>query len=215
MNTTNKPNLLKQKVQELYKQRGNDLLFHGWHHIFFVFKKALEFSEVLKADAFLVQSAALTHDLNYLVEKNSLPEIGANLRKSVLLECGYSIDEIERIESIVLESHTAYRNDNISLEGKALSDADTLFKSLPITPVLFSSKFISENNINVKILADKIVSEQCKLMDTGIYFYTNEAKEKYLKWAIDNLNLWKSIKESLDDPDVIEMLSLAKDVGVL
>ncbi|MCP4614714.1 MAG: HD family phosphohydrolase [Planctomycetes bacterium] len=215
MSNKKKLDSLRKSLESLYRHHNNELLFHGWHHIAFVEKKAIEFAQIIDADLFLVDSAALTHDLNFIVEKNSEPERGIELRWQYLTDAGYQEKEIKKIEEIIKEAHTASRSRQISAEGKALSDADTLFKSLPITPVIFSSKYISENKIDINKLAKKIVSEQSGLMDDGIYFYTDVAKEKYLKWATVNLDLWKSIGEALQDEDVKELLRMARVIGIV
>jgi uncharacterized protein len=212
MNNEQKLNILRTNLEDLYMQRNDELLFHGWHHITFILKKSIDFANSIGADLFLVESAALTHDLNYVVKENSVPEVGAELRKQCLSEAGYTQKEIERIENIVLESHTGYRTEQISDEGRALSDADSLFKILPITPVIFSGKYITQNKVDISKLANKIVTEQNKLMDQGIYFYTALAKEKYLKWARINLNLWNGVVEALRDEDVQALLRMTKSI---
>lgn len=200
---------LEVSLKAIYGQHQH-LLFHGWHHIWFVFRKSRVFAAEIGADEFLVQSAALVHDTNYIAEKNSKPEAGQKIREKILTENGYSQEEIECIEQIVMEADSATRNENISNEGKALSDADTLFKSLPITPILFTGKYIQENDAHIVQLAEKIVSEQGSLMEKDIYFYTPKARELYLDWAKVNLELWKNVQGSLIDEDVTEMLRLAK-----
>lgn len=206
---------LRNSLEKLYEQNKTTLLFHGWHHIYFVAKKSVEFSESIKANTFLVESAGLVHDLNYLAGIDSEPEVGTDLRMKLLKEVGYSEEEINRIEKIILEAHTSIRGKEISPEGMALSDADTLFKSLPITPIMFTSKYIEEKKSNVEKLSQSIVSKQKLLFDQGIYFYTDLAKEKYMKWAEVNLNLWINVTESLKDKDVQELLTIARNNGVL
>jgi uncharacterized protein len=107
------------------------------------------------------------------------------------------------------------RNKNISDEAKALSDADTLFKALLFTPILFASKYIEENKVDIKKLADKIISEQNQLFEKGIYFYTEVVKGKYLDWAKINFKLWSNVNESLEGPDIAEVLSIAKELKAL
>lgn len=196
-------NRLRSDVEDLYKRHEEQLLMHGWPHVSFVSKKALEFAKSIGADEELVEVAALTHDLNYVVETGSGAEVGRRLREELLTGAGFDSD---RIESIVMEAHTAVRGVDISKEGMALSDADTLFKSLPITPVLFTGRYIAEAKADIKQLATKIVSEQTHLMEKDIYFYTEAAKEKYMKWAKTNLDLWTNVFESLDDEDVQEVI---------
>jgi uncharacterized protein len=215
MDNTQKINKLNAALKKLYYEKSKELLFHGWHHINFVRKKSKIFAQSINANVFIVESAALVHDLNYLAKENSHPEDGEELRKEILAECEYFNEEIKIIENIIKEEHTATRDENISDEAKALSDADTLFKALPFTPILFASKYIEENKIDIKQLADKVTSEQNQLLESGIYFYTNVAKEKYLDWAKINLNLWNNVHELLEDPDIAEVLSIAKELKVL
>ncbi len=209
MSDSSKLENLETSLKSLYAQHQH-LLFHGWHHIWFVFRKSRVFAADIGADEFLVQSAALVHDINYIAEKNSKPEAGQEIRKKILTENGYSQEEVERIEQIVMEEHTATRNENISNEGKALSDADTLFKSLPVTPILFAGKYIQENDVDIVQLAEKIVGEQAPLMEKDIYFYTPKARELYLDWAKTNLQLWKNVNVCLKDEDIQEMLKLSQ-----
>ena len=115
--------------------------------------------------------------------------MGGIFEELFLQKCGYSESEINIIETVIIEAHTAFRNASISLEAKALSDADSLFKVLPITPVVFANKYMIENNITIDVLAKKIVTEQNKLIDAGIYFYSSAAVEKYQEWALVNLKV--------------------------
>lgn len=193
---------LFEQVKTLYKVHKEELLFHGRHHIHFVYKKSLLFAKSNWANEFLVWSAALVHDLNYIVKKNSDPEDWFELLDKIFANNTYSDVEIKEIKNIVVESHTAYRSEKISLEWAALSDGDTLFKVLPITPILFSSKYITENNIDIKKLSEKIASEQNKLLESWLFFYTQLANERYLPWAEDNLKLWRDVASCLWDEDI-------------
>lgn len=215
MNQAQKLSKLNIELKKLYKRESKKLLFHGWHHINFVRNKSVEFARSIKANLFIVESSALVHDLNYIIKVYSKAEKGASLRKSILKKCSYTTDEIERIESIILECETATRGKEISLEGKAVSDGDTLFKTLPITPIIFASKYIAENKIDIQTLAKNIITDQKRLFDAGIYFYTPLAKKKYLRWAKQQIQLWESVAEALNDKDVQEILSIAKTLKVL
>ncbi len=197
---------LEKNPEELYRSHPKPLLFHGWHHITFVKKKSAEFANALGIEAEIVQAAALVHDLNYLVAVNSWPHIGADVRRKALQEAGYTSEEFEHIESIVMEAHTATRGRAITKEGMALSDADTLFKALPITPIVLASKYLEEASVDIATLTEKIISEQQPLMDQGIYFYTDLAKSRYLHWAQQNLAQWRNVQECLREQDVRDLL---------
>jgi uncharacterized protein len=197
---------LERAVHQLYISAGNSLPFHGWHHVCFVTSKAVEFAKDRGADHWLVATAALLHDLNYLVRRNSEPEAGRSLRRRFLSDAGYEQPEIVRVEEIIEEAHTATRTAEISLEGSALSDADTLFKALPMTPVVFSHLYLTENGVGLSELGRKILDEQLPLVEQDIYFYDEELRERYLPWAQANIALWQQIMASLDDPDVQSLL---------
>lgn len=207
---------LAAQLQELYKERRGELLFHGWHHIYFVAVKAVEFAEELGVDKEIIEAAALTHDLNYLVDTRSGPELGAALREKYLNTNGFSKEEIEQVEAIVLEEYIATRGGGeISNEAKVLSDADSLFKVMPLNPVLFSSKFITETHTDLREWAERIIRQQKPLLAQGIYFYTATAKRKYLAWAETDLKLVEQVLEALDDPTIVEMLAIARELDVL
>lgn len=214
--TTPRTTALAAELKKLYQERSADMLFHGWHHIAFVTKKAVEFAaEFPDVNVEIVEAAALTHDLNYLVQINSEPEAGKDLRAEYLSAAGFSAKEVKEIDGLVMQEHTATRHADIMNAAKALSDADTLFKALPITPILFAGLFIRENRIDIEKLANKVIAEQKPLLEQDIYFYTKTARTKYMNWAEINLKLWENVRASLDDDDVVEMLSIAKELKVL
>ena len=184
---------VKREVRLLYSQSG-ELLFHGQAHIEFVAKHTSLFAADLEANSTIATMAAWMHDLNYFVAKDSPPELGANLRSELLGKCGAPGIAVQ-LERIILESHTAYRGASISREAMALSDADTLFKSLPITPIIFARRYILQTGVSLVQLAEKIVSEQEPLFEQEIYFYSNTARKAYMSWARTNLNLWANVLE--------------------
>lgn len=133
------------RVKALYAAHEH-LPFHGWHHINFVYKKSALFAQDLGANILMSQASALVHDLNYLSKKGIYTKAiaGKDLRHSILAECALPEDTISQIESIVNSAEMGSAYDQMSLEAKALSDADTLFKVLPITPVILASAFIKD-----------------------------------------------------------------------
>jgi len=182
------------------------LQFHGWHHVSFVRSKAARFAVLNGAEVSVVETAALVHDVNYLVRRNSSAAAGRRLRHAILSRAGVAPHVAGWIDRIVIEAEMATRGRDISLEAQALSDADTLFKSLPVTPVVLAHRYLEENGIGLRELAEKICGEQQDKQDDGYYFYNPEAAAMYTRWATANLQLWQCIKESLDDADVEELL---------
>lgn len=197
---------IEHRLQILYAEHNADLPFHGWHHVRFVTAKSIMFANELGADPLLVEAAALVHDLNYIADPTSGAQGGTELRARILREVGLPNSSIALIEETVLQAETASRDANITREARALSDADTLFKALPITPVVLAPLYMRETKRSLRTLAEKIVGEQVPLMSDDIYFYSKSATEKYRSWGRANLALWRCILDSLDDPDVVRVL---------
>jgi uncharacterized protein len=198
---------VERQVRALCEGSAQKLPFHGWHHVSFVRSKAAVFAQHNGSDVALVETAALVHDVNYMVRRNSLAEDGRALRLGILTRAGVSEAVAEHIDDIVCEAEMRTRHRDISLPAQALSDADTLFKALPVTPVMLAHKYLDENGVSLRELATKIVGEQRGVHEEGYYFYSPQAAAMYSRWATANLELWQCIVESLDDPSVAELLT--------
>jgi len=205
--STNVMTDVERRVWELCTRLAPRLQFHGWHHVSFVRDKAVHFASRNGSAVDVVHVAALVHDVNYVVRRNSSAAEGSGLRQEILAEAGVDLDTAEWIDRIVDEAEMRTRHRDISLEAQALSDADTLFKALPVTPVVLAHKYLLENGITLQELAHKIVGEQQGKQDDGYYFYDPEAAATYTRWATANLELWQCIVESLDDPCVTDLLA--------
>jgi uncharacterized protein len=197
---------VERRVKRLCERFATNLPFHGWHHVHFVRTKAGGFARSNGSDPAVVETAALVHDLNYIVLRNSAAAAGRDLRMGILARAGVAEEVAERIDEIVIEAEMSTRHRDISLAAQALSDADTLFKALPVTPVMLAHRYLSENGITLNELAHKIVGEQRGVHDAGFYFYSPEARAMYSHWAAANLDLWQCVVEALDDPSVGELL---------
>jgi uncharacterized protein len=198
---------VERQMRALCEDSALLLPFHGWHHVSFVRAKGAVFAKHNGSDVALVETAALVHDVNYMVRRNSLAEDGRTLRMRILAQAGVSDAVAEQIDEIVCEAEMRSRHRDISLPAQALSDADTLFKALPVTPVMLAHKYLDENGVSLRELATKIVGEQQGVHDEGYYFYSPQAAAMYSRWATANLELWQCIVESLDDPSVAELLT--------
>lgn len=196
----------EREVRQLYARHDSRLPFHGWHHVRFVRDKAMEFAARNGSDVRFVGVAALVHDVNYVVHRGSGAPAGRQLRMELLAAAGAPPELASRIDAVVCEAEMASRHRNISLEAQALSDADTLFKALPITPVVLSHRYLAETGTSLRGLAAKIVGEQQGPFDDGFYFYDTEAAARYTGWAEANLTLWRCILDALDDPVVGDLV---------
>jgi uncharacterized protein len=203
---------VERRVRALCLRHADRLPFHGWHHVAFVRAKAAGFARLNGANVPVVETAALVHDVNYLIRRNSAASAGHGLRMDLLSDSGVAAEVARWIDEIVDEAEMRSRHRDISLEAQALSDADTLFKALPITPVILAHRYLDENGVSLRELANKIVGEQSGIHDDGYYFYNPAAAAKYAHWAQANLRLWECIQESVDDPAVEELLDAVNAV---
>jgi uncharacterized protein len=206
---------VEDRVHLLCRRHAERLPFHGWHHVSFVRAKAVGFAQHNGADRTVVEVAALVHDVNYLVRRNSPAAAGRDVRLELLAECDVEEGVARWVDAIVDEAEMATRGRYISLEAQALSDADTLFKALPVTPVVLAHRYLRENGLSLRELAHKIVGEQCGAHDEGYYFYNPQAAKTYSRWAMANLQLWRCIEEAVDDPTVVELLDAVHEVDAL
>ncbi|WP_432705073.1 HD family phosphohydrolase [Actinokineospora globicatena] len=198
---------VERHVRALCERHAARLQFHGWHHVSFVRDKAAEFAAGNGSDVAVVETAALVHDVNYLVRRNSTAAAGSGLRLSILAGAGVALEAARWIDAIVDEAEMRTRHRDITREAQALSDADTLFKALPVTPVVLAHRYLAENGVSLRELANKIVGEQRDPHTEGYYFYSPAAAAAYSRWATANLELWQCIQESLDDPTVSRLLT--------
>lgn len=206
---------LSRLIQRSYSEAPTPLPFHGWHHVWLTSRKAVEFCEGLDVSDELVEAAALTHDLNYLVHPNSGVNAGCELRLQKLAQAGFGDSEALKIDGVVCEADTGRRHADISLEAKVLSDADTFFKTLPLTQLLLTVHYLRETVMDVGELTEKILREQQPLLNSNIYFYTENAKKRYERWASINLKQWENVREALTDPDVREFVTALSVQGLI
>lgn len=198
---------LTERVRNLYDSFTSGLPFHGWHHVEFVRAKASLYADKNGANVAIVEAAAILHDLNYMVKRNSRVSAGEDLRKAILEDLNVASGTISWIERVIREAETEARDETAGLEAQALSDADTIFKALPITPVLLAHLYMEETGENLEQLCARIIRDQVKLHEKGIYFYNKEIAAQYDRWASANLELWNCIDDSLQQREVRDLVS--------
>ena len=204
--TTHRIRRLGAAIRRLYG--ATDALgYHGLAHIDFVRTKAVRFAPDLGADAELVEAAALTHDVNYLVDPMSSAADGQNLRRECLEDAGFTAAEIARIEGIVVSASSEHHGPNVSAEAQALADADMLFKALPATPLLFARDYVEEGGRSILEIAHELIGRQRPLLAEDRYFYSSAARRDYTGWAEINVRLWENLVEALQDPDIAQLVA--------
>src|SRR5204863_8908712 len=90
-----------RRVRQLCLQHAARLPFHGWHHVNFVRSKAVQFATMNGSDAGVVEVAALVHDLNYLIRRNSPASAGRRLRLAILAAAGIAGKIAQWVDDVV------------------------------------------------------------------------------------------------------------------
>lgn len=137
--------------------------------------------------------------------------------REYLNRAGYNETAVDRTIHTVIEADLGARGRKVSDEAACVSDADSLFKVLPITPILLARAYLQENNVSLYSLAASIVKEQVSRFENGYFFYTTEAKSRYTEMARQNLRMWQNVLVSLEEGEVArlaeEVMAQSADFG--
>ncbi len=125
---TTQQDIIQKTVEYIKQEFGDDSSGHDWWHIYRVWKMAITICEQEKANVFIVQLAALLHDLDDWKFNESGVE--TPLRARAWLEsCHVDIPSAEAVCEII--THISYKGAGVenkmgSLEGLIVQDADRL-----------------------------------------------------------------------------------------
>ena len=120
--------IIQQTANYIRKEFSDDSSGHDWWHIYRVWKNAIAICEIEKADMFIVQLAALLHDLDDWKFNQSDDEI-PHRAKAWLDSCSVDSVTAETVCRIIM--HISYKGAGVenkmdSLEGFIVQDADRL-----------------------------------------------------------------------------------------
>jgi uncharacterized protein len=120
--------IIQQTADYIRKEFSDDSSGHDWWHIYRVWKNAIAICEIEKADMFIVQLAALLHDLDDWKFNESGDE--TPLRARAWLDSHHVdsaiADSICRIITHISYKGAGVENKMDSLEGFIVQDADRL-----------------------------------------------------------------------------------------
>lgn len=121
--------IIIQKTADYVKREfADDSSGHDWWHIYRVWKNAMALCEIERADSFIVQLAALLHDLDDWKFNDHEDEMPHRAR-AWLDACHVSADLADRVCEVI--RHISYKGAGVenkmnSLEGFIVQDADRL-----------------------------------------------------------------------------------------
>lgn len=120
--------IIDKTSAHIKEEFGNDSSGHDWWHIYRVWKNALAIGQHEKADPFIVQLAALLHDLDDW-KFNEGGDETPHRAKAWMESCEVDAEIIERVCEII--QHISFKGATVenrmrSLEGFIVQDADRL-----------------------------------------------------------------------------------------
>jgi uncharacterized protein len=120
--------VIQQTAEFIRKEFSDDSSGHDWWHIYRVWKNALAICEIEKADSFIVQLAALLHDLDDWKFNQNGDE--TPLRARAWLD-SLHVDSVTAETVCEIIKHISYKGAGVenkmdSLEGFIVQDADRL-----------------------------------------------------------------------------------------
>jgi len=120
--------IIQQTAEFIKREFGDDSSGHDWWHIYRVWKNAIAICEREKADRFIVELAALLHDLDDWKFNESGDETPRRA-KAWMESCGVEPQTIQTVCEIIM--HISYKGAQVenkmkTLEGFIVQDADRL-----------------------------------------------------------------------------------------
>ena len=113
-------------IRDIARQMLGKATFSGLDHTERVRQIAEDIGQREGADLDILRVAALLHDIGVPINWERHYEIGALLARGILLQLGFTVDEIEPIAHAI-EAHSRYGGpDPQTLEGRILQDADAV-----------------------------------------------------------------------------------------
>lgn len=125
----NKEEIILKTVEYAKSKLSGEGTGHDWWHVYRVWKNAKHIAEEEKADSFIVELAALLHDIADWKFNDGDENIGAKVSKEWLESLSVDEETINKVCEIVTNSSfkgAGVENKIKTLEGKILQDADRL-----------------------------------------------------------------------------------------
>lgn len=167
------------KTTEFVKEKlAGDSSGHDWWHIYRVWNMSKKIQEKEGGDLFLIEMAALLHDVadwKFYDNENEGVKVVHNFLNGLGLDNGYVIKILEIIKNVSFKG-AGVKDQMISLEGKIVQDADRLDAMGAIgvaRTFAFGGKFGNEmHNPNLEVKMHKSFDEYKNTRGTTInHFY--------------------------------------------
>lgn len=129
MDAATQATIVSRTADHVRQQLEGDSSGHDWWHIYRVWHTALRLAEAESADRFVVELAALLHDLDDWKLHDGEEDRGPLLARAWLEQCGVDLAVVEHVCDII--EHLSFKGAGVptpmrSIEGMIVQDADRL-----------------------------------------------------------------------------------------
>jgi uncharacterized protein len=191
----NKRSFIKQ-LEKHVKNNYRGELHHGWAHLNRVRKYAVYIAEKEGADVFVVEVAALLHDIAK-IKYGSTVEFhaakSARMAKSILRKMGLDAEVINKVYSCINSHSRREPPKPRTLEAKCLYDADGL-ELVGAVGVMRSALYAAYFHKNWREMLKKVKTR----VDANHSFYTNTGKRTARKRITLVKNFYKELELELN-----------------
>jgi len=174
-----KNGIIERTVEHAKGKLTAEYAAHDWWHTFRVWKMAKYLAEKENADGFIVELAALLHDIADWKFHNGDESVGHRQAKEWLEELGVDKESVDRICEIIATEPfmgEGHKQEMKTIEGKVVQDADRLdaIGAIGVARVFAFGGHLGNpiHNPNDKPIKNKTVEEYKKMNATAInHFY--------------------------------------------
>ena len=189
----NKEQIIKQTEENIKNKLSGEGSGHDWWHIYRVWKTALNIGEKEKADLFVVQLAALLHDIAEWKFKGGDEDLGPKLAKAWLQKMQVEEKTISHVCEIIKDlsfKGAGVKSKMKTKEGMVVQDADRLDA---IGAIGIARAFLTGQSLGQEIYNPNITPEIYRDSKEYKKQYTGERKNTTLNHFYEKLLLLKDL----------------------
>ena len=161
-------------LDRLSNELSPDLYYHGIHHtrddVLPAAERLAALAQLDEANTFLLRTAALYHDIGYIVQYEANEALAAGIAERTLPQFGYRLDQIQAIKGIIMATKLPQCPKNLLEMLMCDSDLDTLGRDDFFTTSLNLRKELEARG--EKITTRAWYKRQLKFLAKHTYFTT-------------------------------------------
>ncbi|MBN2007493.1 MAG: HD domain-containing protein [Anaerolineae bacterium] len=116
----------RQRLRELSPRLTYHSLWHTWHDVLPAVDRLITLEYVSGEDALLLRTAAIYHDIGFVVQVADHEMIGAQIATYVLPRLGYTLQQIDRVYGMIMATRLPQSPKNLLEQILADADLDVL-----------------------------------------------------------------------------------------